>query len=116
MSTKTKPRKLVPFYADGGDMAEWASEGDPRFSWQEPAEFEALLWLDDLWRGRSSVMFRLHKIGGPHYIMRASEFFKMCKATTVASGRVEGVFAFKKQGQNWSITFVRDVYRGGGWV
>lgn len=71
-------------------------------------EFSAKLTIGDSFRGRSAAGFTFIDESGTEHTMRLSNLAKLMKSAVINKGSVSGVWAYAKQGANFSLKYVRE--------
>jgi len=71
-------------------------------------EFTATMQLEGFYRGRSAAGFTFKDENGIEHTMRIKCVTELLKNATLVRGKVKAVWAYAKQGSNFSLKYMRD--------
>jgi len=105
--------KKIPFEKSTGNMLNYVDTYltvRDSIIWKSNYVFNAELKIVDYYKGRSAVNIILKDTTfGIQYHMFISDFINMVKNRTIKSGKIQGCWTFRKQGQNFGVYLLDDV-------
>ena len=75
--------------------------------WRSNYEFDTIMTLDSINRGRSAANFTVTDSDGNSYIMFMKDLFDACQNSVISKGEIAGKFTFCKRGTNYGVKLVK---------